>query len=241
MRATAVAVIALCLVMFSPTSSSADVDVSPRANMRDPAVLIEGLNLHEPRARLQGDDTHLAPAKAYEPEFFQYVCPLDPDIGQYGCRTYEDEDDDREVTDGDVLRAAREIGLPQLPVTVQPGEQTLVNADTIFSTAPQAFDHSVTLLGFGVDIVATATSYTWHHGDGTSSRTSTAGRPYPAFDVTHRYQRAADSVRPRVDVTYRIRYRVDGGPWRTIDQTVTAAGPAAELDVREAVPVLVKP
>ncbi len=41
------------------------------------------------------------------------------------------------------------------------------------------------------------------------------------MDVTHRYREPADDVRPRVDVTYRVRYRVDGGAWQTIGQTLS--------------------
>jgi len=176
------------------------------------------------------------------PRLIYFQCPVDAEVGNYGCRsTPDDDDDERDLTEGDVLRAVREIGLPRLSVSVQPGERTLVNADTVFSTSPVPFDHSVTLLGFDVDLVATPTSYTWHHGDGTSRSTSKPGRPYPAFDVTHRYRKAAEVVRPSVDVTYQVRYRVDGGAWTTISQTITAPGPAAELEVREAVPVLVRP
>ncbi|KQV76775.1 hypothetical protein ASC61_18215 [Aeromicrobium sp. Root344] len=135
----------------------------------------------------------------------------------------------------------REIGLPSLKVQIQPGEETLVNIETIFYTQPQPFERSVTLLGFDVDLVATPVRYTWIHDDGTASTTARPGRPYPAMDVTHRYREPADDVHPRVDVTYRVRYRVDGGGWQTIGQTLQASGPAAELDVREAAPVLTKP
>lgn len=149
--------------------------------------------------------------------------------------------DDAELSEGDVLRAVREIGLPSLEVQIQPGEETLVNVETIFYTQPRPFERSVTLLGFDVDLVATPVRYTWIHDDGTASTTSRPGRPYPAMDVTHRYREPADDVHPRVDVTYRVRYRVDGGAWQTIGQTLQASGPPAELDVREAAPVLTKP
>jgi len=188
------------------------------------------------------NSTRKTDQKTKRPSFIFFQCPVDAEVGNYGCRsTPDDDDDERDLTEGDVLRAVREIGLPRLSVSVQPGERTLVNADTVFSTSPVPFDHSVTLLGFDVDLVATPTSYTWHHGDGTSRSTSKPGRPYPAFDVTHRYRKAAEVVRPSVDVTYQVRYRVDGGAWTTISQTITAPGPAAELEVREAVPVLVRP
>ncbi len=149
--------------------------------------------------------------------------------------------DNAELTDGDVLRAVREIGLPSLKVRIQPGEETLVNIETIFYTRPQPFERSITLLGFDIDLVAEPVRYTWVHGDRTVKTTSRPGKPYPAMDVTHRYREPADNVRPRVDVTYRVRYRVDGGGWQTIGQTLQASGPAADLDVREAAPVLTKP
>jgi len=41
-----------------------------------------------------------------------------------------------ELTEGDVLRAVREIGLPSLRVQIQPGEETLVNIDTLFYEVP---------------------------------------------------------------------------------------------------------
>jgi len=221
-----------------PSAAIADPDVSPAS--RRPSIQIKAEKFRIPEIGSIAIGKNQVPEK--RPSFIFFQCPVDADVGNYGCRdTPDDDDDERDLTEGDVLRAAREIGLPRLPVSIQPGERTLVNADTIFSTAPVRFNHSVTLLGFDVDLVATPTSYTWHHGDGTSRSTSKPGRPYPAFDVTHRYRRAADVVRPSVDVTYQVRYRVDGGAWTTISQTITAPGPAAELEVREAVPVLTKP
>lgn len=152
-----------------------------------------------------------------------------------------DDEDEPELTEGDVLRAARTIGLPSLAVQVQPGDETLVNVPTIFYAKPRPFARSVDLLGFDVDLTATPIQYVWIHGDGTAKSTTTPGKPYPAMDVTHRYRKPAKNVRPRVDVTYRVRFRVDGGPWQTIGQTLLASGPAAQLEVSEAAPVLTQP
>ncbi|MCU1676237.1 MAG: hypothetical protein JWM93_995, partial [Frankiales bacterium] len=118
---------------------------------------------------------------------------------------------------------------------------TLVNVDTNMYAEPRPFERSVTLLGFDVDIVAEPVAYAWFPGDGSSRTTDRPGRPYPAMDVTHRYTAPAHDVRVRVDVTYRVRFRVDGGAWRTIEQTLVATGPAAVLDVKDAAPVLTKP
>lgn len=170
------------------------------------------------------------------------VCKVDPENNTYGCETVVPADDidpdEAELTEGDILRAVREIGLPSLPVQIQPGEETLVNIETIFYTRPQPFERSVDLLGFDVDLAATPVSYRWIHGDGTARSTTSPGRPYPAMDVTHRYRKPAEDVDPRVDVTYRVRYRVDGGAWQTLGQTLLASGPVAGLDVKEAAPVL---
>ncbi len=145
------------------------------------------------------------------------------------------------MTPGRVLQAVREIGLPSLRLTVQPGGETLVNLDTILSTSEPDFARSLTLLGSTVDLEASPTSYTWHHGDGTTQTTTIPGAPYPAKDITHRYTRPAKDVRLRVDATYEVRFRIDGGPWQTLADTITATGPATSLDVREARPVLTSP
>jgi len=46
-------------------------------------------------------------------------------------------------------------------------------------------------------------------------------------------------VHPRVDTVYAGRYRVAGGPWRTIRDTLTVDGVTGDLRVREAQGVLV--
>jgi hypothetical protein len=143
-----------------------------------------------------------------------------------------------EITPGLVLNEIRRIGLPTLETHTQPQDKTLVNFDTIFYTEPHPFTATVTLLGQQVDITAEPTSYTWHHGDGTGTTTRTPGAPYPAKDITHRYTRGDTTVRPRVDVTYTARFRVNGGAWQDIDETVTIAGPQTSLRITEATPVL---
>lgn len=142
------------------------------------------------------------------------------------------------VTPGEILTAVKTIGLPSLKINIQPGEETLVNLDTIFFARPQPFQRSVTLLGYEIDLVADPVGYTWQHGDGTSHTTSKPGGAYPSKDVTYRYQQSADNLHPSVDVTYAVRYRVDGGGWQNLGQTLRATGPAGDLDVREATPVL---
>ena len=73
---------------------------------------------------------------------------------------------------------------------------------------------------------------------GTARTTTTPGRPYPAKDVTHRHQRAHRTVQAAVDVTYTARFRVAGGGWQDIAETITISGPPTPLRVAEATPVL---
>lgn len=177
---------------------------------------------------------------AYEPIV---ACREDAALGIYGCRTDEEppDADQPELTPGDVLRAVKEIGLPSLAVKIQPGDQTLVNVPTVFYAEPQPFERSVTLLDFDVDLVAEPIAYAWIHGDGSTVTTDHPGKPYPAMDITHRYTAPADDVQASVDVTYRVRFRVDGGAWETIPETLVASGPAVGLDVKDAAPVLTTP
>jgi len=142
------------------------------------------------------------------------------------------------ITDGLVLNAARTIGLPTLKIQIEPGAATLVNLDTIFHANPQPFSRTIDLLGFTIDLVATSAYYTWRHGDRTSQTTRRPGRPYPNKDITHRYKRTAKQIAPSVDVSYSIRYRVDGGTWQTIGQQLVASGPTTDLEVKEATALL---
>ena len=143
-----------------------------------------------------------------------------------------------QMTPALVLNAIRRIGLPELTAQTQPTDKTLVNFATIFYAEPQPFTRSTTLLGQSVDIVATPSQYTWHHGDGTTNTTATPGAPYPSKDITYRYVDAHTTVTPRVDVTYTARFRVNGGPWQYIDETVTTTGPTSDLRISEATAVL---
>ena len=248
MRKVLCACIASPMLIFSGVAAEADVEAEPVPNL--PEVRLEGskINRHGQTGDLDVRGRQVTgPATPAEPAFQPITsCKSDPIIGIWGCRTdtpaeQPSEADRPEVTPGDVLRAVRKIGLPSLQVKVQPGAETLVNVETIFYAEPQPFERSVELLGFDVDLVAEPVGYHWIHGDGTTATTSGPGRPYPAMDVVHRYTTPADSVQARVDVTYRVRFRVDGGPWQTIGQTLLAAGPPTPLDVDEAAPVLTRP
>lgn len=138
-----------------------------------------------------------------------------------------------------VLREIKRVGLPAVPVQVQPAEETLVNFETIFYAEPQPFERELQLLGQTVNVRATATSFAWSFGDGATTQTTSAGAPYPSKEIVHEYTDAHVTVRPSVDVTYRAEFRVNGGPWQQIPETITIGGPAEDLRVVEATPVLV--
>ena len=142
------------------------------------------------------------------------------------------------VTPALVLNEIRRIGLPTLQARTQPEGKTLVNFDTIFYTEAPEFVRTITLLGQQVDVVAEAVEYTWYYGDGGFATTATPGAPYPSKEITYRYAHAGTTVRPRVDVTYSARFRVNGGAWQSIPETVTIAGPEGDLRVSEARAVL---
>ncbi|RLV56899.1 hypothetical protein D9V41_03780 [Aeromicrobium phragmitis] len=144
-------------------------------------------------------------------------------------------------TEGDIERAVRELGLPPLEVRIEPATTTLVKVPTNLYAEPEPFERSVDLLGTPVRVRATPSSFTWHHGDGSSQRTTSAGRPYPHLDVTHRYQVPAEDVQVRVDVTYGVEYAIGDEPWQALDAAIVATGLPTTLTVREAAPVLVRP
>ncbi len=139
---------------------------------------------------------------------------------------------------GDVLTALRRIGLPALEAQTQPAGKTLVNFETIFYAEPEPFTRTITLLGQRVGVEASPATYTWHHGDGTTAQHRDAGRALPGQGRRPRVPDAHTTVSPSVDVTYTARFRVNGGAWQDIAETVTIAGPGREPRIAEATAVL---
>lgn len=140
------------------------------------------------------------------------------------------------VTPGLVLEEVRRIGLPAMPVEVPP--ETFVNYDTVVYTEAETFSRTVSMLGFTVDLEATPSEFHWTYDDGTTETTTTAGRPYPAKDITHTWTDAHRTFKPSVDVTYQIRFRVNGGDWQTLGDTITIQGPEGNVRIREATGML---
>jgi hypothetical protein len=137
-----------------------------------------------------------------------------------------------------VLREMQRVGLPSLEVQVQPAERTLVNFATNFYAEPEAFERQITLLGQDVDVRAEPIRFDWAFGDGAGDQTEGPGGAYPDLEITHRYTDADVTVTPSVDVTYSAEFRVGGGEWQEIPETVTIEGTPVALRVVEATPVL---
>ncbi len=237
------------MVVSAPTSLASDIDVDPAP--WSPSVHIEVQNQSRPTPARRAQRTSVESANSTtlpmpvisgprdSSGWVVANCVITPTT--VDCPESAPAPTRRQLTRGDVRRAVSEVPMPALRVTVQPGGRTLVNVPTILHTDPRSVRESITLLGHDIDVEATPTGYTWHHGDGTSRTTTRPGRPYPAKDVTHTCQRTADQVSIRVDTTYTVRYRVDGGAWTPLGQPLTATGAATPLEVAEAAPVLVSP
>ena len=226
---------AILLLVLSLTNGDPD-DPRVHSDIFDSKVLVDVTHRESPESAAR--QTRSANQTSREaPE----GCFVDLSMPNYRCALQDFPDGgppNADLSPGDILTAAREVGMPALKVRIQPGGRTLVNVDTIFYTDPAHLRRTVTLLGHSVRLDAAPVRYTWVHGDGTRASTSKPGRPFPAKDVTHQYRQPGDNLRARVDTTYRVRYSVDGGGWATLGETLTAPGPATTLDVDEATPVL---
>ncbi|MGC4110755.1 MAG: hypothetical protein QM747_10105 [Nocardioides sp.] len=144
------------------------------------------------------------------------------------------------LTPGYAERAFRRLTWPSSTLVVQPPDgRTLVNFATNFYTDnTHPTTQTVTLLGQRVTVKATPTQYTWHFDDNAELTTTDPGAPYPDLQVTHRYL-TAGTTHPRVDTTYTGRFRVNGGDWQDIPDTLTVPGQPLDLRILTATPHLV--
>ena len=115
---------------------------------------------------------------------------------------------------------------------VSPAPDTLVNVETRFATdAPASYDIPLTILGQTVVITATAGSWTWHFGDGSTERVSDKAS---RGSTVHTYNRAG----PRgafVVIEWTGTYRIGGDPAvRQVKGTATTTGDPAPVAVRTA-------
>ncbi len=140
----------------------------------------------------------------------------------------------------EVFRYFQELPLPQLTTRQQPPGDGLVGLPVIFFTdSPTEQAFTVDIRGFTVDIAATATTFTWHTGDGTQLTSTDPGAPYPDHTVSHEY--ASGSYTAWVTTTWSATFSVEGGASVPVPGTTTTEGPPVTFDVKQARPVLTDP
>jgi hypothetical protein len=110
----------------------------------------------------------------------------------------------------------------------------LVNKETIVLTDPTEQTFRTDLFGYGIDVIATPTHYTWDFHDGSRHlSTDSPGHPYPKFDVFHVFTEPATAT-ITLTTTWSGRYRVDGdGAWRDVVGTAETASTSAAFEVVE--------
>ncbi|WP_233489060.1 hypothetical protein [Blastococcus sp. TF02-09] len=140
----------------------------------------------------------------------------------------------------EVFRYFQTLPLPQLPTKQQPPGDGLVGLPVIFFTdGPTTQTFTLDIRGFTVDITATATTFTWHTGDGTDLTTTDPGAPYPDHTITHDY--ASGSYTASLTTTWTATFTIDGGLTVPVPGSTTTDGPPVTFDVLQARPVLTNP
>lgn len=165
------------------------------------------------------------------------VCMTEQEAAEFGI-----------ITPAMVMREFKKLAWPQADLVVQrPDSKTLINRPTLFyTTAGDAELQTITLLGTKVTIEATPAEFIWHanaggEGDATWSTTDPS-RPWQEGEdmesLNHYVYETPGTVGPSVDVVYAGRFRVGGGGWQAIPETLTVIGESERLEVLEGTPVL---
>ncbi|WP_456818199.1 hypothetical protein [Cellulomonas sp. URHB0016] len=129
----------------------------------------------------------------------------------------------------------RRLPLAAPTLTMQPDRGwVLVNIETIVMTDPTAQTLRTELLGHGIDVVATPTTYRYDFGDDLEPLiTDSPGHPWPDHDTFHIYQRPG-TRQITLTTTWHGTYRVDGSPiWRDVDGTAQTSTTSPPFDVQE--------
>ncbi len=119
--------------------------------------------------------------------------------------------------------------------------RTLVNLTNYYQAnwsstgfAPGDIDTIDPALMFGhrVEIRPKLVTFVYHYGDGqTSGRTTSTGGNYRSHgDITHTYTKTG-TYQAHIAVTWSADFRIDGGAWLDIDDTVTVDQPPATITV----------
>jgi hypothetical protein len=140
----------------------------------------------------------------------------------------------------EVFRYFKTLPLPELTTHQQPPGNGLVGLPVIFFTdSPVTQTFTLDIRGFTVDIVAGATAFTWHTGDGADLTSADPGAPYPNQTVTHDYR--SGTYTAYLTTTWGATFSVDGGASIAVPGTTTTDGPAVTFTVLQARPVLTDP
>ena len=133
-------------------------------------------------------------------------------------------------------------------VTQPEGNTTLVNLPVYarISWSVQGYQPGevdtldpASMFGLTVQIRPKVDHYTYVWGDGTTTGPSRSdGGVWPTGDITHSYP-SPGTYQARVDTTFTGDFRINGGPWTQIPDTVTITGPTTTITVHAAKAVLV--
>lgn len=128
----------------------------------------------------------------------------------------------------------RSLPIPAPTLRLQPdGGWVLINKETIVLTDAAPVPLRTTLAGFGVDVEAVPTRFTYDFGDGHTIVTHSPGRPYPDHDTFHEYEQPG-TYAVTLTTEWSGRYRVDGDPtWREVTGTATTSTTSATFEAQE--------
>lgn len=138
-----------------------------------------------------------------------------------------------------------------LTTTIQPvGGITLVNLDTYYAASwgesgygPGEVDalDPASMLGYQVDIRPRLVGYRYAFGDGREfGPTPNPGGPWPTGTIRHQYTTTGAKT-VAVTATVGADFRIDGGTWAPIPDTVTLTAASTTLTVKQAPAVLINP
>jgi hypothetical protein len=140
----------------------------------------------------------------------------------------------------EVFRYFKTLPLPHLSAEHQPPGDGLSGLPVIFYTDDSTTKtFTLDIRGFAVTIVAGATTYTWHTGDGADVTSTGPGAAYPNQTITHDYR--SGTYTAYLTTTWGATFSVNGGASVAVPGTTTTDGPPVTFAVRQAHAVLTNP
>lgn len=135
-------------------------------------------------------------------------------------------------------------------ISTQPrGNVTLVNLKTFYKVdwssagfEPGEIDtlDPATMFGFNVEVRPKLMGFVYHFGDGGSEGPTTSpGGVYPDGDIVHTYTKPG-TYPTHLEATFGADFRLNGGGWINLPDTVVVQQPSTSVTVREARAVLVQ-